>query len=227
MGRGRARTGRTDAAPMMELPDVHAFACFARQQRTLRAFVRVLLRFADAPDCVQNGIQRVGIAVGAPDPQDPKRWPPIADPRTAAGPRRLRCFGHETSQRGRLFEAAEHGRDLVHAFHQANVAEPDLRRILQYEAIRGGDRLEYVFQHYLAPVRDAVAPLVQSLVEQGCVRPIPIDVMVYAVVAINSVSAEVPLASLLGDTFAADPSGYAGLLSDILLDGLVVPQPRK
>lgn len=118
-------------------------------------------------------------------------------------------------------------RDLVRAFHQANVAEPDLRRILQYEAIRGGDRLEYVFQHYLAPVRDAVAPLVQSLVEQGCVRPIPIDVMVYAVVAINSVSAEVPLASLLGDTFAADPSGYAGLLSDILLDGLVVPQPRK
>lgn len=113
-------------------------------------------------------------------------------------------------------------RNLVHAFHQANVAEPDLARILQYESIRGGERLEYVFQRYLVPVRDAIAPLVQSLVERGRVRPIPIDAMVYAVVAMNSVHAEKPFVSLLGDTFAADPSGFARMLSDIVLDGLVV-----
>jgi TetR/AcrR family transcriptional regulator len=113
-------------------------------------------------------------------------------------------------------------RNLVHAFHQANVAEPDLARILQYESIQGGQRLEYVFQRYLVPVRDAVAPLVQTLVEQGRVWPFPIDVMVYAVVAMNSVHAEKPFVSLLGDTFAADASGFARMLSDILLDGLVV-----
>ena len=113
-------------------------------------------------------------------------------------------------------------RDLVHAFHQANVAEPDLRRILQYESIRGGERLEYVFQRYLVPIREAVAPLVRRLVEQDRVRPIPLDVMVYAVVAMNSASAEAPLASLLGDTFEADPAGFASMLSDILLDGLVI-----
>jgi TetR/AcrR family transcriptional regulator len=116
-------------------------------------------------------------------------------------------------------------RNLVHAFHQANVAEPDLARILQYESARGGQRLEYVFQRYLVPVREAVAPLVQSLVEQGRVRPIPIDVMVYAVVAMNSVNAEVPFVSLLGDTFATDPRGFARMLGDILLDGLVI-DPR-
>ena len=113
-------------------------------------------------------------------------------------------------------------RNLVHAFHQENVAEPDLPRILKYESLRGGERLEYVFLHYLAPVRDVVAPLVQRLVEQGRVRPFPIDVMVYAVVAMNSVNAEVPFVSLLGDNFAADPSGFARMLSDILLDGLVI-----
>jgi TetR/AcrR family transcriptional regulator len=113
-------------------------------------------------------------------------------------------------------------RELVHAFHQSNVAEPDLARILQYESIRGGQRLEYVYQRYLVPVRDAVAPLVQSLVEQGRVRPFPIDVMVYAVVAMNSVHAEKPFVSLLGDTFAADPNGFARMLGDIVLDGLVV-----
>jgi TetR/AcrR family transcriptional regulator len=113
-------------------------------------------------------------------------------------------------------------RALLHAFHQANVAEPDLPRIMQYEAIRGGERLEYVFQHYLAPVRDAVAPLVQGLVEAGRVRPFPPDVMNYAVIAMTSVNAELPLVSLLGDTFAADPRGFATMLSDILLDGLVV-----
>ena len=112
-------------------------------------------------------------------------------------------------------------RDLVHAFHQANVAEPGLPRILRYESIRGGERLEYVFQHYLVPIRDAVAPLVQRLVEQGRVRPIPIDVMVYAVVAMNAVNAEVPFVSLLGDTYAAAPNGFAKMLGDIVLDGLV------
>jgi hypothetical protein len=87
--------------------------------------------------------------------------------------------------------------------------------------MRGGDRLDYVVHRYLVPIRDAVAPLVQSLVKQGRVRPLPIDVMVYAVVAMNSVNAEVPLVSLLGDTFEADPNGFAKMLGDILLDGLV------
>jgi TetR/AcrR family transcriptional regulator len=113
-------------------------------------------------------------------------------------------------------------RNLVHAFHQANVAEPDLPRILQYESIRGGQRLEYVFRHFLVPVREAVAPLVQSLVEQGRMRPIPIDVMVFAVVAMTSVNAEVPFVSMLGDTFATNPGGFATMLTEILLDGLVV-----
>ncbi len=115
-------------------------------------------------------------------------------------------------------------RNLVHAFHQANVAEPDLPRILQYESIRGGQRLEYVFQRYLVPVRDAVAPLVQSLVEQGRVRPFPLDVMVYAVIAMTSVNAEVPLVTLLGGSFTADPRGFAGMLGEIVLDGLVNEQ---
>ena len=79
-----------------------------------------------------------------------------------------------------------------------------------------------MFQRYLVPVRDAVAPLVQRLVEQGRVRSVPIDVMVYAVVAMNSVNAEVSLVSLLGDTFATDPQGFARMLGDILLDGLVM-----
>jgi AcrR family transcriptional regulator len=112
-------------------------------------------------------------------------------------------------------------RELVHAFHQANVVEPDLPRIMQYESIRGGERLEYVFQHYLMPVRDAVTPLVERLVAQGRVHRFPIDVMVYAVVAMSSINAEVPFVTLLGDTFGADPSGFARMLGDIILDGLV------
>lgn len=113
-------------------------------------------------------------------------------------------------------------RNLVHAFHQANVADPDLTRMLHNESIRGGERLEYVFQHYLAPVRAAVAPLVQQLVEQGRVRPFPLDVMVYAVVSMSSVNAQVPFVSLLGDSFGADPSAFARMLGDIVLDGLVI-----
>ena len=118
-------------------------------------------------------------------------------------------------------DALERLRNLVHAFHQASVAEPHLARILQDESIRGGNRLDYVFKHYLVPVRAAVAPLVQQLVADGRVRPIPLDVMVYAVVTMNSVNAEVPFVTMLGETFAADPGAFARMLGDIVLDGLI------
>ncbi|MDP9223776.1 MAG: TetR/AcrR family transcriptional regulator [Actinomycetota bacterium] len=139
-----------------------------------------------------------------------------------------RSLGAQVSRLGALLQVTGEDelarlRNVVHAFHQANVAEPSLARILQYESIRGGERLNYVFRHYLVPVRDAVTPLVEHLVAQGRVRPFPIDVMVYAVVAMNSVNAEVPFVSLLGDTFASDPSAFARMLGDILLDGLVIP----
>lgn len=38
----------------------------------------------------------------------------------------------------------------------------------------------------------------------------------------TSVNAEVPLVTLLGDSFAADPNGFASMLCEILLDGLVI-----
>ena len=46
--------------------------------------------------------------------------------------------------------------------------------------------------------------------------------MVYAVVAMNSLHAEKPFVSLLGETLRTDPSGFARMLSEILLDGLVI-----
>jgi hypothetical protein len=46
--------------------------------------------------------------------------------------------------------------------------------------------------------------------------------VVFAVVSMNSVNAEVPFVSLLGDTFRDDPTGFARMLGDILLDGLVI-----
>ena len=88
--------------------------------------------------------------------------------------------------------------------------------------MRGGERPEYVFEQYLVPVRAAVPPLVQHLQQEGRVRPFPIDVLVYAVVAMSSVHAEKPFVLLLGDTFAIDPSGFARMLRDVLLDGLVI-----
>ena len=116
-------------------------------------------------------------------------------------------------------------RGLLRAFHQANLAEPDLARVMQDEAIRGGPRLDYVFHRYVVPVRAAVAPIVERLADQGRVRPVPLDVMVYAVLAMTSVHAELPLVRLLGDTFDADSGAFVAMLSDILLEGLVI-DPR-
>jgi AcrR family transcriptional regulator len=144
-------------------------------------------------------------------------WRAVIDRSLAAQVDRLRAVLASTGE-----DELARLRGLVHAFHQANVAEPDLPRILKSESMRGGERLEYVFEHYVVPIRDAVAPLVTTLVEQGRVRPMPLDVMAYAVIAMTSVNAEAPLVTLLGDTFEADPGAFATMLSDILLDGLVI-----
>ena len=114
-------------------------------------------------------------------------------------------------------------RDVLCTFHQMSLAEPNLARIMQHEATIGGDRLDYVFTKYLAPVREAVAPLVARLIAEGRVRPIPLEIMVFAIVAMNQVSSAGPLVQLLGDGFASDPKGYVDTLSNILLAGLEFP----
>jgi hypothetical protein len=58
-------------------------------------------------------------------------------------------------------------------------------------------------------------------VEHDQVRSFPIDVMVYG--RRDCPNAEA-YASLLGHTRAADPRGFARMLSDILLDGLISPE---
>jgi AcrR family transcriptional regulator len=110
-------------------------------------------------------------------------------------------------------------RDVVRTFHQMSLTEPNLARIIQYEATHGGERLQHVLRKHLAPIRDAVAPLVARLIDQGRVRPIPLDTMVFAVVAMTQVSSAAPLIHMLGDSFAESPKRYVETLSDILITG--------
>ena len=139
--------------------------------------------------------------------------------------------GAQTTMRSMIAEvlAAQYSdelermRDVLRSFHQMSLAEPNLARIMQHEATIGGDRLDYVFTKYLAPVGEAVAPLVARLIAEGRVRPIPLEIMVFAIVAMNQVSSAGPLVQLLGDGFASDPQGYVGALSNILLAGLESP----
>jgi AcrR family transcriptional regulator len=110
-------------------------------------------------------------------------------------------------------------RDVVRTFHQMCFAEPNLARIIQYEATHGGDRLQHVLSKHLAPIRDAVAPLIAKLIDQGRVRPIPLDTMVFAVLTMTQVSSAMPLIQMLGDSFAENPKAYVETLSDILITG--------
>jgi TetR/AcrR family transcriptional regulator len=111
-------------------------------------------------------------------------------------------------------------RDVVRTFHhQMCLSEPNLARIIQYEATRGGDRLQHVLSKHLAPIRDAVAPLIAQLIDQGRVRPIPLDTMVFAVLSMTQVSSAMPLIQMLGDSFAENPKAYVETLSSILITG--------
>jgi hypothetical protein len=67
-------------------------------------------------------------------------------------------------------------------------------------------------------------------VANGRVRNFPVDVILFAAIAMTQVVDRAPVLRLLGDTIDTDPDGFLPMLSEIILDGIIAPasgRPRS
>jgi TetR/AcrR family transcriptional regulator len=111
--------------------------------------------------------------------------------------------------------------DTIRAFYAVNAERPGLARIMNYEAGRDTPRLRYVLERHVAPMLAEIAPRVAQLAEQGMIRDLPFDAVLFAIVALTQASSQQPLLRLLGDNFERDPVRFTRSLGDIVLYGLV------
>jgi TetR/AcrR family transcriptional regulator len=113
-------------------------------------------------------------------------------------------------------------RDGVRAFHQAIARSPNLAMIMHYEATRNSERLHYVFERHLSPVVDGLTPGLEKLRAAGLVRSFPLDVVLFSAIAMSNAVNVAPMLRLLGHTFDDGAEDFFSMLSDIVLDGLIL-----
>jgi TetR/AcrR family transcriptional regulator len=116
--------------------------------------------------------------------------------------------------------------DTIRVFYAVNAELPGLARIMNYEAGRDTPRLRYVLERHIAPMLTEVAPRVADLAQQGMIRDLPFDVILFAVVALTQASSQQPLLRILGDNFERDPVRFAQWIGDIVLYGVVTDAPE-
>jgi TetR/AcrR family transcriptional regulator len=114
-------------------------------------------------------------------------------------------------------------RGAVRAFCAAHAEEPHLAAIMNDEARRDTPRLHYVLDRYIRTVLADVAPRVERLKASGQLRDVPLDAVVFSIVATVQAASQQPLLALIGDSYERDGPGFLETLADIVLDGLVRP----
>jgi len=134
-------------------------------------------------------------------------------------------LGQAMDQPGRA--ESDRFQDTIRVFYAVNAELPGLARIMNYEAGRDTPRLRYMLERHIMPMLTEVAPRVADLAAAGMIRDLPLDVILFAIVALTQASSQQPLLASLGDNFERDPARFARWLGDVVLYGVVadVAQP--
>ncbi|MET8977006.1 TetR/AcrR family transcriptional regulator [Streptomyces sp. NPDC004539] len=119
---------------------------------------------------------------------------------------------------------AENLRRTVAGFYRAAAQTPLIGRVFVDEFSRDTERLDHLYENYLAPMLGTMMPSIDRLVASGAMAPVPMDVLFYAVVPPVSGMVELPLAHRLGRAAAGSPEQRAATaesLARIVVNGLL------
>ncbi|UQS22908.1 TetR/AcrR family transcriptional regulator [Amycolatopsis thermalba] len=136
-------------------------------------------------------------------------------------------------ERRRLVEAdvddAERVRAVIRHFYQSAVEAPLLGRLLADEFSRESERLDYLYEKYLAPTLEPLVPAVDRLMAAGRMPTVPMDVLFFAVISPVAALVQLPLAHRLGRpqrVTRESQTRTARELADLIADGLLGRPPR-
>ncbi|WP_322726527.1 TetR/AcrR family transcriptional regulator [Streptomyces spongiae] len=121
-------------------------------------------------------------------------------------------------------DEAEQLRQFITGFYWNAVDTPLIGRLMVDEFSRDTERLDYLYERYIAPMLQLMLPGIERLVASGRMAPVPVDVLFFAVMGPVSGMLEVPLALRLGRPENASPQQLAATaesLAALVVDGLL------
>jgi TetR/AcrR family transcriptional regulator len=103
-------------------------------------------------------------------------------------------------------DPVERLRAFVVTFIEVNSRRPEMARLMNVEASRGGPRLDYLFERFIAPCLLPAAALGMQLQAAGRIRPVPVGTLFFLIAhGATAPAAHRPLAALLGVADPTDP----------------------
>ncbi|MFC4467677.1 TetR/AcrR family transcriptional regulator [Streptomyces xiangluensis] len=121
-------------------------------------------------------------------------------------------------------DEAEQLRQIITGFYRTAADEPLIGRLFVDELNRDSERLDHLYEHYISPVLQTLVSVIDRLVASGRMRPVPLDVLFFAVIPPVAGLLEVPLARRLGRSDAASPrqlTATAEALAELVVNGLL------
>jgi TetR/AcrR family transcriptional regulator len=118
----------------------------------------------------------------------------------------------------------------IRRFLEFSAEHPELLALMNIEAGLETERLDYIYDNYVAPTLAQVERLLDYLADEGRIRPISIRTLNFLVA--HGAAAPftlAPLAMRFGGPHPLDPDEvkrHAALAADILTEGLKVPDSR-
>ncbi|MFF3851218.1 hypothetical protein [Streptomyces sp. NPDC002328] len=121
-------------------------------------------------------------------------------------------------------------RQFVTGLYRTSIIRPQLGRIFVEEFSKDSERLDYVFDHYIAPALQTVVPSIERLVAAGRMAAVPMDILFFAIIGPIGGMVEVPLARRLGRPEGSSPeqlTATAESLAGLVVDGLLATGPLR
>ncbi|CAM5548624.1 putative transcriptional regulator, TetR [Streptomyces purpurascens] len=218
MGARAESARRPGAAPGADAPTVSAEESILR--RGLEAFAELGYDHASARELAR----RLGVSHNFINDRYGSKaafWRAVVDHALGAQLARL-------PQVDDAVDDAEALRRIITGFYRTAVDEPLIGRLFVGEFTRDTERLDYLYEHYIAPMLQRMAPGIERLVAAGRMAPIPMDVLFFAVVPPVSGMVEVPLARRLGPARTRLPeqlTATAEALATLVVNGLLASGP--
>lgn len=146
-----------------------------------------------------------------------------------------RAFGQQTTELATWFDPTltdplDQLNHAIRRFVHYNAERPELLGIMNIEGRVDSERLDYIYDNYIAPALEPLGRLLEFLTSQGRIRPISLRALFFLVA--HGAAAPFTLAPLARHFDTTDPldpaqiAAQATLTADLITSGLRLDAPR-
>ncbi|MFE5022207.1 TetR/AcrR family transcriptional regulator [Streptomyces sp. NPDC056656] len=119
-------------------------------------------------------------------------------------------------------------RMLIRNFIEYSAERPYLARVITLEGVAATDRLEYLYRHYIEPIRARYILVFELLAEQGRIKKVPYETFYFLLTSGGSaLYGQTALASMMNPELTSTEETrvrlYAESVAEVILNGLALP----